>query len=179
MVVDLRAQGNAQQVLEMVFNALFILGLNQEQFKERLTAIYGARAWPAFDVLSGELHLYAESTERMKAIKMENNDGNVSAFAVNTAMHQSEEGNRGCWKCGGTDHIKKDCPKAEAIRNHRCSKCGKLGHIEKFCRGEGSDGRAQTTVKKPVNIKQIRERRAQATSQLVSKRCSRRRWPDC
>ena len=37
MVVDLRAQGNAQDVLEMVFNAHFILGLTQEQFKERLT----------------------------------------------------------------------------------------------------------------------------------------------
>jgi len=86
----------------------------------------------------------------MKAIKKDNNDGKVSAFAVNTAMHQTDEGNRGCWKCGGTDHMKKDCPKADAIRTHKCSKCGKLGHIEKFCRGEGTDGRSQTTMKKPV-----------------------------
>ena len=40
MAVDLLAQGNAQAVLDMVFNALFILGLNQEQFKERLTIVY-------------------------------------------------------------------------------------------------------------------------------------------
>ena len=67
MVVDLRAQGNAQDVLDMVFN--------QEQFKDRLTAVFGARAWPDFDVLSAELHLYAESTESIKAIKKDNNDG--------------------------------------------------------------------------------------------------------
>ena len=34
-----------------------------------MTALYGVRAWPDFDALSGELHFYAESTERMKAIK--------------------------------------------------------------------------------------------------------------
>ena len=49
----------------MVFNALFILELNQKQFKERLSAL---SAWPDFDVLSGELHMYAESMERMKVI---------------------------------------------------------------------------------------------------------------
>ena len=45
--------------------------------------------------------------------------------------------------------MKKDCPKAEAIRVHRCSKCGKQGHLEKFCRGESTDGRSQATMKKP------------------------------
>jgi hypothetical protein len=30
MVIDLRAQGNANAVLGMIFNSLFILGLNQE-----------------------------------------------------------------------------------------------------------------------------------------------------
>ena len=37
MAVDLRAQGNAQDVLNLVFNALFILGLNQYQFKEKVS----------------------------------------------------------------------------------------------------------------------------------------------
>jgi len=66
MAIDLRAQGNAQQVLDMVFNALFILGLNQDQFKDRLTSIYGARDWPNYLNLSAELNTYAEATERMK-----------------------------------------------------------------------------------------------------------------
>ena len=148
MVVDLRAQGNAQDVLDMVFNALFILGLNQEQFKEKLTTVYGRQVWPDFDVLSGELHMYAESTERMKAIQKEHNDGKVSAFALTPALMQAGEPNRGCWTCGGIDHIKRDCPKAGVIRDHRCSKCCRQGHLEKFCRGEGSDGRSSATGKK-------------------------------
>ena len=41
IVTDLTRQGNAQAVLDTMFNTLFILGLNQEQFKDRLTAIYG------------------------------------------------------------------------------------------------------------------------------------------
>jgi hypothetical protein len=53
-VADLRRQGGARQplapgqqpnsdavILEMIFNTIFILGLNQEQFKEKLTTIYG------------------------------------------------------------------------------------------------------------------------------------------
>ena len=73
MAIDLRAQGNAQQVLDMVFNALFILGLNQDQFKDRLTPIYGARDWPNYMNLSAELNTYAEATERMKELKTDNN----------------------------------------------------------------------------------------------------------
>jgi hypothetical protein len=42
MVIDLRAQGNANDVLGLIFNSLFILGLNQEQFKDKLTPIYGS-----------------------------------------------------------------------------------------------------------------------------------------
>ena len=111
MVVDLRAQGNPQQVLDMVFNTLFILGLNQDQFKERLTVIYGARAWPDFYILSGELHMYAESVERMKVIKKDHNDGKVIAFAVNPTVQQAVDATRGCRTCRDTDHIKRDCPK--------------------------------------------------------------------
>ena len=69
MVVDLRAQGNAEEVLNMVFNTLFILGLNQEQLKDKLTLIFGERVWPDYQDLSAELNTYAEATERMKEHK--------------------------------------------------------------------------------------------------------------
>ena len=149
MVVDLQAQGNPQQVMEMVFNALFVLGLNQDQFKERLSGVYGARAWPDYNVLSGELHMYSESTERMTAIKKEHNDGKVSAFAVQAGKRQQEGNTRGCWKCGASDHMKKDCPNSEDIRVHKCNKCGKQGHLEKFCRDDWSDERQQDETRKP------------------------------
>ena len=86
----------------------------------------------------------------MKVIKKDNNEGKVSAFAANPVVQQAGETTRGCWTCGGTDHIKRDCPKATAIRDHRCSKCRRKGHLEKFYRGEGSESRPITVGKKPL-----------------------------
>ena len=43
MVIDLVAQGTADQVLQKIFNALFILGLNEVQFKDKLAIIYGEK----------------------------------------------------------------------------------------------------------------------------------------
>ena len=51
--------------------------------------------------------MYAESMERMKVIKKDNNEGKVSAFAVNPAVQQAGEAISGCWTCG-TDHIKRE-----------------------------------------------------------------------
>jgi hypothetical protein len=80
-VADLRRQGGVRQplasgqqphpdtiILEMIFNAIFILGLNPEQFKEKLTTIYGQQNWPAYDILSQELKTYAEATEQMEML---------------------------------------------------------------------------------------------------------------
>ena len=62
----------------------------EKKFKEMVVdlhaTIYGARAWPDYDVLSEELHMYAESTERMKVIQKDYNSGKVSAFAANSTM---------------------------------------------------------------------------------------------
>jgi hypothetical protein len=131
MAIDLRAQGNAQQVLDMVFNALFILGLNQDQFKDRLTPIYGARDWPNYLNLSAELNTYAEATERMKELKKDNNEGKVKAYGT-----RIENGDtRCCWNCRSKEHMRYDCKKPA----HKCRACGKYGHMEEFCRSKEND----------------------------------------
>ena len=66
--------------------------------------------------------------------------------------------------------MKKDCPKAEAIRGHRCSKCGKQGHLEKFCRGESTDGRSQATMKKPVKATQRSDKGTKSSSNKSARR---------
>jgi hypothetical protein len=72
LILDLRAQGNADQVLEMMMNTLFILGLNQKQFN-------GRREWPVWRDLAGELHTCTEQTSRMTELRKDNNDGIVKA----------------------------------------------------------------------------------------------------
>ena len=76
---------------------------------------------------------------------------------MNSTVPQPSEGVRGCWKCGGMDHLKKDSPTADAIRAHQCSKCGVQGHLEKFCRNNGDDGQRQGQPKKSFQATQIKD----------------------
>jgi len=74
MSVDLRAQGDPAVLLTKVLNALFILGLNPDQFKEKLATVYGQREWPEFTQLAAELHTYTEATERMSELRKDNQE---------------------------------------------------------------------------------------------------------
>jgi hypothetical protein len=87
MVIDLRAQGNANDILGMIFNSL--LGLNQEQFKDKLTPIYGERIRPDNQVLAAELNMYTEAAERMKELRKDNDGGKIVANAAKA--EQSEQ----------------------------------------------------------------------------------------
>jgi hypothetical protein len=111
----------------MVLNALYLMGLNQEQFKDKLNLIYGERVWPNFDVLSAELNIYAEATQRMAQLMKDNNDGKIAAHAVK--VNGKPYAKRECWNCGSTQHQKATCDKPA----HHCENCGGYGHLEKHC----------------------------------------------
>jgi hypothetical protein len=89
-------------ILEMIFNMIFILGLNQEQFKEKLITIYGQQNWPSYDVLSQELNMCAKATERMKMLTAgkSNNDGIIKAHIGSTDSSME------CWNCGSKTDVK-------------------------------------------------------------------------
>jgi hypothetical protein len=134
MVVDLNRQGTPEEVLGKILNALFILGLNQEQFKDKLSNVYGNREWPDFEVLSAELHTFAEATERMGELRTnslrDNNEGKITAHVAKSGGEAGAGMIGRCWNCGSSEHQKWKCNKPE----HRCGKCGKSGHLEKYCR---------------------------------------------
>jgi len=108
--------------LKKIDNALYIIGLDQEQFKDVLTPIYGKKDWTERDVLSKELSVYAESTSWMKTILEKDNAGGV------IQAHKSDA-SMGCYDCGSTSHLISECPK----RSYRCTSCGRSGHLEKYC----------------------------------------------
>jgi len=124
-VTDLMRQGQAQVVLDRIFNTLFILGLNQEQFKERLTPIFGTNDWPEYDVLAAELQIYAEATERMHMLtSKDKTEGKISAHVTKYL-----ESTRSCWNCGRSNHLKSECNRPL----HECKVCRDTGHLERFC----------------------------------------------
>ena len=124
-VVDLLRQGDPAEILESIINTLFVLALNQEQFKEKLTPIYGSRVWPNYEELSVELHAYVEATERLRKLRKDNDDGKIRA----NVAKQSEKFGSGCWNCGSQAHLKANC-RAELSK---CDNCGRMGHLSKYC----------------------------------------------
>ena len=162
-VTDLMRQGEPEYILEVITNTLFILALNQEQFKEKLTPIYGARQWPDFEHLSNELTAYVEATERMRKLRKDNDEGKVTAHATKgNARHGA-----GCWNCDSPSHIRADCTQPPS----KCEHCGKKGHMAKYClrKKEGKFSthedeqmlRRQKPKKKAIIIKS-QERRMQS-----------------
>lgn len=122
---DLMRFGNAEEVLEAIVDTYFIMAVNQEQFKERLTAIYGANQWPHHDVLMAELNTYAENQERIKDLKRETNgDGKIQSYPANPQTGKRKE----CFNCGSTEHLRFNCDQPP----HICRDCGR-NHLEKFC----------------------------------------------
>jgi len=174
MVVDLRAQGQPGDILQKIFNALFIMGLNQEQFRDKLTRVYGDQQWPDFEALSAELHTYAEATQRMSELRKDNNEGKIQANTVRA--NEAITSRRQCWNCGSVEHEKWVCDQPL----HQCKKCGKSGHLEKFCRSQRprGDATANRDERKPAAKKPAgnpREYQKKSTNQKYGKTSSRTR----
>eukprot|EP00981_Chlorochromonas_danica_P012233 scaffold4684_cov156-Ochromonas_danica.AAC.1 len=104
-VTDLLRLGNHQQVLEAIFNTHLVLTVDQTQFKEKLTPIYGAEQWPDYNQLMNELNIYANNRERLERIEQE-----AKAEANNNQAYKTTTNNEGCWNCGSYDHIRANCP---------------------------------------------------------------------
>lgn len=121
-VTNLLKQGDtAEAILVKIVDTLFVLGLNHEQFKEKLTPIYGSKEWPHYQDLSAELYTYSEAIRGMEEI-----NGDHGKISVNMA----ESNDYKCYNCGSSDHLKRDCPHPL----HLCTVCGKKGHMESGCR---------------------------------------------
>lgn len=128
-VEDLLRFGQPADVLAAMFNTHLVMSVDQTQFKEKLTPIYGTNNWPAYADLMLELNTYAANTERMKEFQGDDKgEGKAQAYEIQTNVNNKVKG--GCWNCGSFKHLRADCPKSPS----KCDKCGKMGHIEKYCR---------------------------------------------
>lgn len=128
-VEDLLRFGAPEDVLNAMFNTHLVMSVDQTQFKEKLTPIYGRNNWPAYADLMLELNTYAANTERMKEFQGDDK-GEGKEKAYETQANTGNKGKGGCWNCGSYKHLRSECPKPP----NKCNECGKMGHIEKYCR---------------------------------------------
>ncbi|CAI6339327.1 unnamed protein product [Periconia digitata] len=58
--------------------------------------------------------------------------GNFDSFQGGSTGYDGDSAGQGCFKCGSTDHMKKDCPQGAGGGNG-CFKCGSTDHMKKDC----------------------------------------------
>lgn len=118
-VNDLLRHGDEKACLEALLNVFYVLGLNQDQFREPLSKVYSLSVFPAWDKLKDRLRTYVENMERMKTVAAV--EGEVSVMVAHDGRSQV------CWNCDSTEHLKPSCKKPRAV----CGKCGGA-HLTKF-----------------------------------------------
>jgi hypothetical protein len=131
IVADIIRLGDEKTVLKLIFNALYIAGLNQEQFKDQLQRIYGSRKWPDYEVLSAELMTYAIAMKGVNDLQKD------SGSAIIMGNKGTVTDDMPCYNCGRKGHRGRNCMKPK----NKCGLCGRLGHLDEFCWGsEKSEG---------------------------------------
>lgn len=100
LVADVKKIGTDAEILEKLFNAKFIGGLNKEVFVEQLRSIYGRKDWPPYRPLQEELTRYINASKGMAdsgLLKKDNPDG----IQVNTGRITGGMFRGACFNCGG------------------------------------------------------------------------------
>ena len=114
-------------------DVIFTLGLDQDQFKDKLREVYSRRDWPHYDVFSNELQSYVENLERIGRLQ---NGGEVDDTVAANVIDPKD---LRCFNCGSLGHIRANCKRKKAV----CTYCGAPGHIEAFCYTRQNDEASQ------------------------------------
>jgi len=158
IVLDLnKLKDTGHDVLAVIIDTLFTLGLNQEQFKDLLKDVYSKTEWPKHDAFAVQCANYLENTTRVENLQKDNNDGKIAAHAVST----QDRSHFGCYNCGSTGHLVRQCTEKPSY----CEKCTGHGHLSRFCRNtnrkDGADnGRYKTEAKEETEMKNSNERKS-------------------
>ncbi len=129
IVTDIRSIGTAEEILQALFNAKFVEGLNKEMFREQVTEVMGAETWPNYSDLAAKLRRFVTAmTGIREAIGRESMDGvAVTVDAARTREYRPFV----CFNCNEKNaaHSFSNCPKQKAT----CAKCGERGHMTEHC----------------------------------------------
>ena len=132
----MKKEPDSMKLLNYMFDALFITGLNEHEFSSELNKIYAKSIWPDRNELAAELIVKKVNTDAIIAIrKRDNEESLVAANKVKIAVHKGKS-RRACFNCGETEEhsLVRDCP-YELVK---CRSCGERGHLQRFCKIQGA-----------------------------------------
>jgi len=162
IIMDLnKLKDDGHDVLAVIIDTLFIINLNQEQFKDLLKDVYAKTEWPKHDAFAVQCGNYLENTARVENLQKDNNDGKIAAHAVST---EDRSYGVGCYNCGSTRHLVRNCTEKPTL----CDECGTRGHMSRFCRNvnrtvqkDGVDnGRYKRESKEEAEVNRSTERKS-------------------
>lgn len=126
LVTDLTAHGSSEELLRKMWNTLFVMGLDRDQFAVKLNEIMGKREWPDFEELARELLVFTESREQLKRAEGTIMGGlDPGVIEANVVYGEGKV----CWNCKRTGHTNTACRRPSV----ECTKCKKKGHLAEFC----------------------------------------------
>jgi hypothetical protein len=139
------------ELIKLLWNTKFYLGLRQEEFPTQLAQIYGKSVWPDYETSIMEFNQFKGTAEAMERLVKDNPDGKVTANSAKFNHGTSEKksaaegiAKRLCQNCGLEGHRAgwdgEQCIYIPAW----CNNCDKFGHLPRFClRAKGEFGRKE------------------------------------
>ena len=150
IVTSLKAKGTAEEILDSIIDSKFILGVNQETFKDQLAIIFSYDKWPKMQEAIDMFSRFTSTKESVATLNNDNENGKIVANVSKATKFKKEkirnearneekaETNKNkklpkdyiCVACEITgEHFVQDCK----FFWRKCYKCQQPGHKGKFC----------------------------------------------
>jgi hypothetical protein len=148
VVTSLKSKGTAEEILDSIIDSKFILGVNQDAFKDQLAIIFSSDKWPKMQEAIDMFSRFTNTRESVATLNNEIENGKINANLSKSAKFKNKQiRNEGkkedenekqkfpntdyiCVACGMKgNHFVHDC----RYRRRRCTKCQVPGHKVKYC----------------------------------------------
>ena len=84
-VATLKRQGTAEELLQMIFNTLFVTRADQEEFATQIAAVKGTVKWKPYEEIGAEWRVFSSTTRGLLSLEREKSEGLVRANVANAA----------------------------------------------------------------------------------------------
>jgi hypothetical protein len=137
LVGRIMSLGTAQEILQMLFNVIFVLALNPVTMSEIIDRNMRQSKFDPYEQTGKAACIVELNREQNKAHQVPKDAGVTEAYAADAAKGAGKKPHENkppqdklCYNCGSKKHKTYHCDKPPNTCNH----CGRVRHLERFCR---------------------------------------------